>query len=603
MHPRRSLALATALGCVMGGALTLHATSAQAATPVQVWLTTADGSAKLTRQPDIAFGATPLARNVMVSPAETHQTMAGFGASITGASASLIAAMPTGQRNALMADLFQTAGLNYLRQPIGATDFNRTADFYTYDDGAADPTLSRFSVQRDETENILPLVRQARQLNPALKVMGSPWSAPAWMKDSNNLNGGSLKSEYVGTYADYLVKFVQAYGAAGVPVGDLTVQNEPLFTTSYPSMAMSSQQQADLIKLLDSKLTAAGLTTRIWAYDHNWDRPDYPLDVFSRAGNLSHLVGAAFHCYGGQVSAQQQVVNAGKRVMFTECSGTDSADRDATFADTLMWHAENLLVQNARNGGESTITWNLALNPSGGPHQGGCSTRCNGVVEINGSSYTRNAEYYVLSHAARFVKPGAVRVGSTSSAEVQNVAFINPDGSRVLVALNTTTSAQPFSVTENGLSFVSSLPARSLATYTWPAPSGTPGDALSRTGWTATASVSAAGDAPARALDGNESTRWSTGQAQVNGQWFQVDLGQARTFTTLHFTSAGGDEPRGFQVYASDNPQSWGTAIASGSGAATTTVSFPTQTKRYLRIVQTGSAGNWWSIHELNLYS
>lgn len=254
----------------------------------------------------------PLARNVMVSPAETHQTMAGFGASVTGASASLIAAMATPRRNALMADLFQTAGLDYLRQPIGATDFNRTADFYTYDDGAADPALSRFSVQRDETENILPLVRQARQLNPALKVMGSPWSAPAWMKDSDNLNGGSLKSEYVGTYADYLVKFV---------------------------------------------VTAAGLPTRIWAYDHNRDRPDYPLDVFSRAGNLSRLTGAAFHCYGGPVSAQQQVINAGKRVMFTECSGTDSA---ATFADTLMWHAENLLVQNARNGGESTITWNLA---------------------------------------------------------------------------------------------------------------------------------------------------------------------------------------------------------------------------------------------------
>jgi glucosylceramidase len=179
---------------VLGGAFTLHTASAQAAASVQVWLTTADGSAKLARQPDTAFGAPALARDVMVSPAETHQTMAGFGASITGASASLIAAMPKARRNALMADLFQTAGLNYLRQPIGATDFNRTADFYTYDDGAADPTLSRFSVQRDETENILPLVRQARRLNPALKVMGSPWSAPAWMKDSDNLNGGSLRT-------------------------------------------------------------------------------------------------------------------------------------------------------------------------------------------------------------------------------------------------------------------------------------------------------------------------------------------------------------------------------------------------------------------------
>lgn len=295
------------------------------------------------------------------------------------------------------------------------------------------------------------------------------------MKTNNSLNGGSLRTEHYQTYADYLVKAIRAYGQEGIALTDLTAQNEPEFATSYPSMSMTSAQQADFLRILDRTLTAADLPTNILAYDHNWDHPNYPLDVFARTGGIQRIIGAAFHCYGGVPSAQKQIADAGKRVFFTECSGTDSANPATTFGDTLKWHTENLVVQNMRNGGETVINWNLALDRNGGPHQGHCTNRCNGIVEIDGGQVTRNAEFYVLGHVAKFVEAGAVRIGSTSQGAggVQNVAFQNSDGSRAAVVVNTASGAQRFSLTDNGKSLVYTLPAGAVATFTWDGSGGT----------------------------------------------------------------------------------------------------------------------------------
>ncbi|WP_434598979.1 RICIN domain-containing protein [Streptomyces sp. A5-4] len=286
---------------------------------------------------------------------------------------------------------------------------------------------------------------------------------------NNSLIGGSLKAENYQDYADYLVKSIKAYGQEGITLTDLTVQNEPEFAAGYPSMTMTSGQQADFFKVLDRTLTAAGLPTNLLAYDHNWDHPNYPIEVFNNTQGLNRVIGAAFHCYGGNPSAQQQVVNAGKRVFFTECSGIESANRAATYADTLQWHAENLVVQNMRNGGETVINWNLALDQNGGPHQGGCADRCNGIVEIANGNVTRGAEYYVLGHVTKFIKAGATRIGSTSqgSGGVENVAFQNPDGSRAAYVVNTAGSAQRFSLTDNGKSLAYTLPAGAVATFVW----------------------------------------------------------------------------------------------------------------------------------------
>ncbi|MEV0173689.1 RICIN domain-containing protein [Streptomyces sp. NPDC050803] len=447
----------TALGLTATG-------TAQAADPVaQVWVTTPDGTKKLSDEGTVPFSASPQPIDIRIDAGSKGQKFTGAGASVTEASAHLIQGLPADKRTELLTSLFSPSegiGLNYLRQPLGSTDFN-SGGFYTYED-----TRGSFSINRDLQE-IIPVLKQATALNPSIRFMGSPWSPPAWMKTGNSLSGGSLRPDQYQAYADYLVKAIKAYGQQGITLTDLTVQNEPEFATTYPSMSMTSSEQAAFLKVLDQTLIANGLPTNILAYDHNWDHPNYPLDVFNATPGIQRVIGAAFHCYGGAPSAQQQIINAGKRVFFTECSGTDTAN---TFADTLRWHAENLVVQNMRNGGETVVNWNLALDQNGGPHQGHCTNRCNGVVEIAGGNVTRGAEYYVLGHVTKFIKPGATRIGSTSqgSGGIQNLAFQNPDGSRAAFVVNTATSAQRFSLTDNGKSLAHTLPAGAVATMTWP---------------------------------------------------------------------------------------------------------------------------------------
>ncbi|MFF8469180.1 RICIN domain-containing protein [Streptomyces griseus] len=448
--------------------------TARAADPAaQVWITTPNGAKKLSPEGNVPFTGSPQTVDIRVDASDKGQKFTGAGASVTGASAHLLQSLPQAQRTTVLRSLFSSEGdgigLNYLRQPLGSTDFDANGNAYTYED-----TRGAFSIDRDRSQ-IIPVLKQATAVNPAIRFMGSPWSPPAWMKTDNSLNGGSLRPEHYQAYADYLVKAIRAYGQEGITLTDLTAQNEPEFATSYPSMSMTSAQQADFLRVLDRALTAANLPTNILAYDHNWDHPNYPLDVFARTGGIQRIIGAAFHCYGGAPAAQKQIADAGKRVFFTECSGTDSANPATTFGDTLKWHAENLVVQNMRNGGETVINWNLALDRNGGPHQGHCTNRCNGIVEIDGGQVTRNAEFYVLGHVSKFVKAGATRIGSTSQGAggVQNVAFQNSDGSRAAVVVNTGSGAQRFSLTDNGKSLAYTLPAGAVATFTWDGSGGT----------------------------------------------------------------------------------------------------------------------------------
>lgn len=430
-----------------------------------VWITTPDGTSKLKDDGTAAFTGSPQSTDIRIDAGDTGQKFTGAGASVTEASAHLIQQLPSDTRDSLLRSLFSREGdgigLNYLRQPLGSSDFNAEPGFTTYED-----TPGAFSIDRDRQETI-PVIKQAQAVNSSIRFMGTPWSAPAWMKTGNDLKGGKLDPAHYQDYADYLVKAVEAYGAEGIELTDLTAQNEPEFEATYPSMAMTSSEQADFLKVLDETLTENDLDTNLLAYDHNWDHPDYPLDVFSRTSGMNRLIGAAFHCYGGTPEAQQQVRDAGKRVFFTECSGSDSENTANTFEDTLRWHAENLVVRNMRSGGETVVDWNLALDQNGGPHQGNCSTRCNGVVEIAGGDVTPNAEYYTLGHLSKFVDVGADRIGSTADGTIQNVAFQNPDGERVLYAVNTGTSDQEFSLTDDGRSLTYTLPAGAVATFTW----------------------------------------------------------------------------------------------------------------------------------------
>lgn len=452
------------------GATAVANASGQAATSAQdsasVWMTTPDRSHTLTRQDDVPFTSSPEGIDIAVDADQREQTFSGAGASVTEAAAHLVSELPEADRDALLTDLFSPwdgIGLSYLRQPLGSTDFN-AGDFYTYED-----VPGEFSIDRDRQE-IIPVLQQALEHNPDIRFMGSPWSPPAWMKTGGSLNGGGLDPDHYEDYAGYLVDAIEAYAAEGIELSDLTMQNEPLLDTSYPSTFVPAEEQAAFFHVLDEALTEAGLDTELFAYDHNWDEPGYPLEVFDGTEGIDRVQGAAFHCYAGDPSAQSAVVDTGKRVFFTECSGSGEGPDDEVFADTLWWQSENLVVGNMRNGGETTVTWNLALDADGGPHQGNCQDRCTGVVRIDGSDVTYNGEYYVLGHLTGFVAPGATRIGSTSQGTggVQNVVFENPDGGRTAFVVNADTAREhTFSITEDGASLSYTLPAGSVATLTW----------------------------------------------------------------------------------------------------------------------------------------
>lgn len=406
------------------------------------------------------------------------QSMEGFGASLTDSSAHLImTVMSADQRNALMRDLFDPAegiGLSFLRQPMGSSDF-RLAD-YTYDDmpaGMQDPNLSHFSIAHDYAE-IIPLLKQARQLNPDLFIMASPWSAPAWMKTSGSLFSGSLidSDEIYEAYSEYFIRFLLAYEAEGLPIDAVTLQNEPYYEPgSYPGMRMEPADQIRLAIALGPKLAAKNLTTRIIVWDHNWDNPAYPITVLNNPEAKSYIAGTAFHAYAGNVSAQRTVFNAhpDRDIYFTECSG---GDWSSGFFDNLMWDTSKLMINSVRYRAKTVAKWNLALDPERGPKiPGGCSD-CRGVVTIDPNGVvTREEEYYALGHASKFVRRGARQIASTLDPgnSIENVAFLNPDGSRIIIVLNPNAFRQYLQIESNGRAFFYPLPGQSITTFHWPA--------------------------------------------------------------------------------------------------------------------------------------
>jgi glucosylceramidase len=620
-----------------GGLLTGTSPGAAAAAALpsaHVWVTTPDGTQQMTDRGTVAFQAGGSSNlTVTVDPSRTYQRMDGFGASITDSSAHVLYRLDPQQRTAAMRDVFSTDQLSLLRQPMGASDFV-DGPFYTYDDvpaGQTDYGLRHFSVDHDRAQ-ILPLLRQALALNPALKIIATPWSPPAWMKTTGSLIGGRLIDEprIYQAYAQYFVKFIDAYRAAGVLVYAVTLQNEPQNRNpnGYPGMDLPVTQEAKLIDALGPALRRAGLHTKLFGYDHNWsEHPNdiastppgedpevnYPFDLLDTSAG-KWLTGTAFHCYSGDPSRQTALHNAfpDKEIWFTECSGSHGpTDPPAQFfSDTLKWHSRNLILGVTRNWGQTVVNWNLALDPSGGPHNNGCDT-CTGVLTVGpGSTVTHDAEYYTLGHLARFVRPGAVRIASTSfgttgwNGQIMDAAFRNPDGSTALVVHNENDDPRSFAVAEGDASFDYTLPGGALATFVWPLSKAldnqlrlVPADRMS-----ATATVGGT-DAP-NAVDDDASTRWTTGTAQQPGQTLQVGAGavvQARQLV-LDTGPDVGDYPRGYAVSTSLDGVTWSAPVTGSGTGQLTQIALDGRAFRYLRIVQTGTAGSWWSVADLRLY-
>jgi len=437
---------------------------------ISYWMTKSDQSVLLQKQiAALNFGTNANSNpDIEIDSAQTYQAIDGFGYTLTGGSADLIYSLPTAIRQSLLQELFSTDGIgvSYLRISIGASDLN--ANVFSYDDMSypqTDPSLANFSLAPDEA-SLIPLLKEILLINPAIKILGSPWSAPAWMKGNYGTVGGSLLPAYYNVYAQYFVKYIKGMQSKGIPIDAITVQNEPLHGGNNPSMVMQASEQADFVKNnLGPAFAAENIITKIIVWDHNCDNPNYPISVLNDAGARAFINGSAFHLYGGDISALNQVHNAypDKQLYFTEQYTSSTGN----FAGDLRWHVKNVVIGSIRNWSRNALEWNLANDASYGPHTPGGCTVCKGALTINGNLIGRNVSYYIIAHASKFVPAGSVRISSSNYGDLYNVAFLRPDGKKVLLAVNDGTAAQSFNIKYKGKWISTNLEAGTVCTYIW----------------------------------------------------------------------------------------------------------------------------------------
>ena len=436
--------------------------SALDAGSMQTWVTTEDLRITAAEQPALRWVATgtPAAgtRIIEVDQATRYQTILGMGASLEHTTCSnLFRLSPAERARAVerLVDPKRGIAMNLMRLCIGTSDF-AGEPWYSYDDlppGAVDPELARFTIAADRA-TILPVAKLALRKNPSLLFFASPWSPPGWMKTSGTMIGGELKREWYPAYAQYFVRFIQAYAAEGIPIYAITVQNEPGVDRSrskdpkwhYPSCHWTAEQERDFIRdHLGPAFRKARLTTRIWCYDHNYnvdpnDESDglaHPRTILSDPAAAAFVDGVGFHHYAGEPEGMTRFHNefANTPIRFTEGS---------VFG---IWGGYDL-VQRFRNWATTYNAWVVMLDDHGRPNNGPFpATRA--ILKLNSDTLQVEElfEYHNYGHFMKHVQRGAVRIGSTvGDRDLSNVAFQNQDGSIVLVLVNTTENAAPVTV-------------------------------------------------------------------------------------------------------------------------------------------------------------
>jgi len=440
----------------------------------QVWLTKAGQDVLFQKQAaalpfETAFDD---GTAIHIDPAQRFQTMEGFGFALTGGSAYLIRRLPLAERQALLRELFlpdgEGIGVSYLRLTVGASDLSERS--FSYNDlppGEVDTELARFDLRAGD-QDVIPLLKDILSVNPAIKLLASPWSAPPWMKTNRHWIGGKLRPEYYPVYAKYWVKYLQIMHAQGIPIQAITVQNEPLNPQNEPSMLMEADEQALFIAdYLWPALRDAGLDkVEVFCWDHNCDRKDYPLTVLADPRARPFIAGVAWHLYAGDISALSDVHQAypDKKTYFTE----QWVGRRGEFANDLNWHVKYVLVGATRHWAQVVLEWNLASDPDCDPHTPGGGPDCKGALTL-GQGIERNVAYYVIAHAAKFVRPGAVRLFSNAVDGLPNVAFASADGHRiVLIVLNDSADRRAFPIQYKGRRASAILEGGAVGTYLWP---------------------------------------------------------------------------------------------------------------------------------------
>ena len=439
---------------------------------VEWWLTKADQSVLLQKQTTILSFSDSVNSNLTIEIDSTKslQTVDGFGYTLTGGSATLINKLPAEQKKSLLQELFgkneNSISTSYLRISIGASDLS--AEIFSYDDipaGQTDTSLKYFSLSKD-TVDLVPLLKEILAIDPTIKIMGSPWSPPVWMKDNGNSKGGSLLPRYYNVYAQYFVRYIRAMKENGIMIDAITPQNEPQHGGNNPSMVMSAEQQAAFIKNnLGPAFKTAGVTTKIIIWDHNCDNPNYPITILNDAAAKQYIDGSAFHLYNGDISALDTVHNLhpDKNLYFTE----QWTGAKGSFDGDLKWHTRNVIIGSMRNWSKIALEWNLANDSSYNPHTPGGCTECKGALTINGD-IKRNVGYYIVAHVSKFVPPGSVVMASNiPENDLPNVAFKTPDGKKVLLVLNDGATSKKFNIKYQNKIALISLSANSVASYVW----------------------------------------------------------------------------------------------------------------------------------------
>jgi glucosylceramidase len=439
--------------------------------PIDFWLTDPKANILFERQDPMQY-VSDSELTLSVDSDVSFQTMDGFGFTLSQGSAKHLLGMSEGARSAILEEFFgdkdQDIRVSYLRIAVGASDLN---DFpFSYNDLedslATDPELLQFSLSFD-TLDVLPVLKQILEINPDIKIMASPWSPPAWMKDNRDTRGGTLLEEYEPNYACYLVRYIREMEDQGVKIDALTIQNEPLHPGNNPSLLMLPEQQARFISFhLGPAFQDAGIKTKIIVYDHNADRPDYPITVLQDTLANPFIDGSAFHLYAGEIDALSEVHQAfpDKNIYFTE----QWVGAPGSLEGDLPWHIKNLVVGATRNWARTVLEWNLTSNPQLTPYtdRGGCD-RCLGAVTIDGDSVVRNPAYYVIAHASKFVDPGSLRIDSEELEGLPNVAFRRPDLKKVLIVLNDSDQSRSFKIQDKEKIFEAHLNSGSVGTWVW----------------------------------------------------------------------------------------------------------------------------------------
>ena len=438
------------------------------------WLTTADRVNLFTQQPQaLLFVSRPnKLHTITIDASQRFQTMDGFGFALTGGSAGHLINMSKASRTALLQELFGTGnndiGISYLRLSIGASDLNEKV--FSYNDlpkGQTDETLQHFDLGPDK-QDVIPIMKEILAIAPGIKILGSPWSPPAWMKTIYDARGGRLQSRFFPAYARYFVKYLQAMAAEGIRIDAITVQNEPLHPGNNPSLLMPAPDQAEFIRdHLGPALLKARLHTKIIIYDHNADRPDYPIDILNDKAARKFIDGSGFHLYGGDMKALTDVHNAhpDKHLYFTEQMVVEKPGfPKIRISDPVS----RLMIGAPLHWTKNVLLWNLAADSDNKPftNRGGCGS-CQGAVTIDGDSVGRNLAYYVMAHSSKLVRPGSVRIFSGGTNAIAHVAYAAPNGQVVLVVANNGEKDQDVNISYKGKLATAHLPKGAVATYTW----------------------------------------------------------------------------------------------------------------------------------------